>query len=76
MSDEGSGVIGGGGGENPGALTVLVSSVTAPFRARALPWRVAPVVTVMELRAKMFPANELVVPRVAEVPTCQNTWEA
>jgi hypothetical protein len=55
---------------------VLVSKVTAPFRARALPWRVAPVVTVIELRAKMFPANELVVPRVAEVPTCQNTLEA
>jgi hypothetical protein len=65
-----------GGGEAAGTLMVLLSKVTAPFRARTLPWRVAPVVTVMELRAKMFPANELVVPSVAEVPTCQNTLEA
>jgi hypothetical protein len=30
----------------------------------------------MELRAKMFPANELLVPRVADDPTCQKMLEA
>jgi len=55
---------------------VLLSKVTAPFRARALPLRVAPVVSVIEVRAKMFPANVLLVPRVAEDPTCQKTLAA
>src|SRR5450830_406231 len=53
----------------------LVSSVTAPFRARSLPDAFAPVVKVMLVSARMFPANEVVVPRVAELPTCQNTLQ-
>jgi hypothetical protein len=73
ISDEGAGVI---GGEVDGALMVLLSKVTAPFRARALPWMVAPVLSEIEERAKIFPANRVVVPRVAELPTCQNTLEA
>ena len=55
------------------ALTVLLSSVTAPFLARALPVTDAPVVNVMLVSARMFPTNDVVVPSVAELPTCQNT---
>ena len=59
-----------------GALTALVSSVTAPVRARVRPVTCAPVVTVMLANARMFPANDVVVPSVAELPTCQNTLPA
>src|SRR3972149_1947896 len=45
------------------ALTTLVSSVTAPVRANALPSRVAPVFIVMLVSARMFPTNVVVVPR-------------
>src|SRR5687767_2335789 len=54
------------------AVTALLSSVTAPLRARVRPVTVAPVVTVMLASARMFPANDVVVPSVAELPTCQN----
>ena len=53
-------------------VTWLVSSVTAAFRARALPARLAPVFMVMLATARIFPTNEVVVPTVAELPTCQN----
>jgi len=56
------------------AVTALVSSVTAPFRASVRPVTRAPVVTVMLVNARMFPANDVVVPIVAELPTCQNTF--
>ena len=53
---------------------VLVSIVTAPFSARALPQpMVAPVFSVMLVSARIFPSNEVVVPRVAELPTTQYT---
>lgn len=55
------------------ALTALVSSVTAPFSAKARPVRLAPVVTVMLASARIFPENDVPVPSVAELPTCQNT---
>ena len=56
---------------------VLLSNVTAPFRAKALPQpMVAPVFRVMLVSARIFPWNEVVVPRVAELPTCQNTFES
>lgn len=52
---------------------VLVSNVTAPFRARARPQlSVAPVFSVMLVRATIFPSKAVVVPRVADLPTCQN----
>ena len=57
------------------AETVFVSSVTAPFRARALPDTLAPVFMVMLVSARIFPTNVVVVPRVAELPTCQNTLQ-
>src|ERR1035437_2256525 len=53
----------------------LLSKVTAPLIARALPQpMVAPVFRVMLWYARMFPWNDVVVPRVAELPTCQYTF--
>lgn len=56
--------------------TSFESIVTAPFRASALPLTVAPVVRVMLVSARMLPTNAVVVPRVAELPTCQNTLQS
>jgi len=44
-----------------GTTTVLVSNVTAPLRASALPFNVAPVVMVMDDSAMMVPLNFVVV---------------
>ena len=52
---------------------LLVSIVTAAVCARALPDTLAPVFNVMLASARIFPANAVVVPSVAELPTCQNT---
>ena len=53
---------------------VLVSIVTAPLSAMALPQRiVALVFKVMLWSARIFPANVVLVPRVAELPTSQYT---
>jgi len=66
------------GGTAPAAAhdviaTVLESSVTAPVRAKALPDKLVSVVRVTLVWAKMLPVKVLLVPRVAELPTCQNT---
>src|SRR6058998_1771596 len=55
---------------------ILESSVTAAIRANSRPSTAAPVVTVMEAKARMFPLNTEPVPRVAELPTCQKTFAA
>src|SRR6185503_4918694 len=55
---------------------LLESRVTAAVLAKSRPSTVAPVVTVMEARARMFPLNTVPVPRVAELPTCQKTLAA
>ena len=62
---------------NP-AMPPIVSpiNVTAPLRAKALPESDTPFPIEMDARAMMFPANEEVVPRVADVPICQKTLEA
>jgi hypothetical protein len=60
----------------PAEPTLFVSIVTAPFRARALPDTFAPVVRLMLSRAKTLPTNSVSVPRVAELPTCQNTLQS
>jgi hypothetical protein len=65
-----------GGGAHPAKETLLVSNVTAPVCANALPDKVAPVFTVILVCARIFPLNAVVVPRVAELPTCQNTLQA
>jgi hypothetical protein len=53
--------------------TRLLSIVTAPFLANTLPSTCASVVRVMLVSARIFPTNAVVVPRVAELPTCQKT---
>ena len=55
--------------------TWLVSSVTAPVCAKALPCTVAPVVRVSLVRARILPVKDVPVPSVAELPTCQNTLQ-
>jgi hypothetical protein len=54
---------------------LLVSIVTAPLRASARPETITRVVSVMLVRARMFPENRVSVPRVAELPICQNTLQ-
>jgi hypothetical protein len=54
-----------------GTFTMLVSKVTAPFRASALPFSVVPVVRVMSESARILPLKVEFVPNVAELPTCQ-----
>ena len=57
---------------------LLLSSVTAPSprapaSASSRPSMVAPVVAEIEVRAMMVPTNVVLVPSVAELPTCQYT---
>jgi hypothetical protein len=59
-----------------GSVNVFVSNVTAPFCARSWPSTSTPVVAVIDVSAKREPAKVEFVPRVAELPTCQNTWHA
>ena len=54
-------------------MTTLESIVTAPVSARARPEMLASLFKVMLARAMMFPTKEVVVPSVAELPTCQKT---
>ena len=56
---------------HPGLVIVLLSSVTAPPLASSRPSIVAPVVAVMEVLARIVPTKAVLVPRVAELPTCQ-----
>ena len=51
-----------------------MSNVTAPDRANALPSRVEPVVAVTDASAMMVPTNVVLVPSVAELPTCHSTF--
>ena len=51
-------------------------SVTAPLRASARPFSVTPSFIEIDVRARMLPAKTVVVPSVAELPTCQNTLQA
>lgn len=65
-----------GAGMHPPVM-VLLSMVTAPFRASARPSSsVARVFSVMLVRARMFPWNRVSVPSVAELPTYQYTSHA
>src|ERR1700686_3895836 len=77
-SDSGAGGAAGAAGAAGGAVQaviVFVSIVTAAVRANALPFTVAPVVSVMLACAIMFPISVVVVPRVAELPTCQYRFD-
>src|SRR4029077_17191379 len=48
----------------------------APVSAMTRPVTLAPVVTVSLVLARMLPSKAVFVPRVAELPTCQNTLPA
>ena len=50
---------------------VFPAIVTPPILANALPSRVAPVLKVIDCIAIMVPLKTEVVPKVAELPTCQ-----
>ena len=52
---------------------VLSSSVTAPLRARSRPSTEAPEFSPIDVRARIVPLKIVVVPSVAELPTCQKT---
>jgi hypothetical protein len=51
-------------------------SVTEPVSAKTRPVILAPVVTVSLMNARMLPSKAVLVPRVAELVTCQNTFPA
>jgi hypothetical protein len=77
----GVGVVGvgvgvGGGVAQVGAVIVSVSRLTCPLRASTRPATVSPVVTEIDVSARTVPMKEEWVPRVAELPTCQNTLQA
>ena len=55
---------------------VLASIVMAPVLVNALPVRVAPVLKEMDSIAMTVPLKSQVVPKVAELPTCQKILEA
>jgi len=59
----------------PGFVTVLVTKVTAATCVNTLPSTVAPVCSVTEADARIFPRKS-VPPKVAELPTCQKTLDA
>jgi hypothetical protein len=59
----------------PEKPTWFVSIVTAPFLAKALPDTSAPFCRAMLVRARILPTKVVVVPMVAELPTCQNTLQ-
>ena len=61
-------------GEGQTFSIVLVSIVSAALSAMALPFSIVALVTrVMLWSAIIFPSNAVLVPRVAELPTSQNT---
>ena len=55
---------------------MLPAIVIDPVRASTLPSTVAPVFSVMDCIARTVPLKTLVVPKVAELPTCQKMLEA
>src|SRR5688572_20226441 len=63
------------GGKFP-EVTLLVSIDTAPVRAGARPYSWVPALSVMLASARMLPLKTTPAARVAELPTCQNTFPA
>jgi hypothetical protein len=59
-----------------GRVMTLSSRLTCPLRARTRPDTVVPVCTLADVSARMLPTNVVFVPRVAELPICQNTLHA
>jgi len=58
------------------ATTLLPPSVTVALSANSRPSTVAAAPNPIEVEAKTFPSKTEEAPRVAELPTCQNTWLA
>jgi hypothetical protein len=58
------------------ASTLLLISVTAPFRAKSLPETLAPLFRLILSSAMITPLNEVVVSRVAELVTCQKMLQS
>jgi len=58
-----------------GAVIVLPSNVTAPVCTIAQPFSIAPLFIPMDVRARIFPINEVVVSSVAELPTLHHTLQ-
>ena len=63
-------------GTDAGTVTTLDANVTAALLANARPSKDAPVPSEIDCAAIIVPLKTEFVPRVAEVPTCQNTLEA
>lgn len=59
-----------------GTFTVLLLRVTAPVCASNRPCTLAPLFKVTDVCARIVPTNDVVVPSVAELPTCQKTLHA
>lgn len=59
-----------------GLVMVFLSNVTAALRAKARPCIVALVFKPTEVKAMIVPTNVELVPRVAELETCQKTLHA
>ena len=59
-----------------GTVTVFDSNETAPVCVNNLPSTTAPVFAEMDIAAMIFPLKIDVVPRVAELPTCQKILAA
>ena len=58
-----------------GFVTVLVSNVIAAACVNTLPSTIAPVCSVTDWDARIFPLKNVTVPSVAELPTCQKTLD-
>lgn len=63
----------GGGMAQFGRVMMLSSRLTWPLRANTRPFTVLLVCTDIEVNAMIVPTKVVLVPNVAELPTCQNT---
>src|ERR1022692_1065594 len=59
-----------------GVTMVFELRTTAAVRANTRPLTVAPEIRVMDWAARIVPGKVDMAPRVAELPTCQNTFDA
>ena len=61
--------------EHVGPEMALLSIVTSPVCAKARPFKLAPVRIQTDVSARIFPMNEVVVSRVALLPTLHHTLQ-
>jgi hypothetical protein len=69
-------VVVGASAAHVGTVMTLSFNVTAPVWAKTRPSTLAPVLSVTEANARIVPTKEVVLPSVAELPTCQKTLHA